>query len=194
MQLLLDFLPVLAFFIAYKVGGIYVATKTLMVAMTLMCAASWLRTRKVSNMLLISTILALALGAATLLLRDSSFVKWKLTITDWLFALGFLLAPRFLKGQTLVQRMMGEQLKLTDAHWRTLNWMWISFFFLLGAVNIYVMYNFDEATWFNFKMFGTLGATLVFVVLQGIWLAGKLPKDPGPAARTAEQNPSDRPN
>ncbi len=193
MQLLLDFLPVLAFFVAYKVGGIYVATATIMIAMTLQCALLWLKNRKVSSMLLASTALVLVFGSVTLLVHNKAFIQWKLTVLDWLFALAFIIAPYF-GGKTLVQRLMGEQLQLADAHWRTLNWMWIAFFILLGAVNVYVIYNYDEAAWVNFKMFGTLGATLVFVVLQGIWLAGKLPKDPGPAARTAEKNPSDRPN
>lgn len=179
MQLLLDFLPVLAFFIAYKLGGIYVATATLMIAMVVLCLVAWLRTGKVSNMILLSTILALGLGAATLLLRDSTFVKWKLTALDWLFALGFWLAPRFLNGQTVVQKMMGEQLHLEPAQWRQLNWMWIGFFAFVGTLNVYVLRHFDEATWVNFKMFGTLGLTLVFVIGQGIWLANKLPKESG---------------
>jgi len=175
MQLLLDFLPVVAFFIAYKMAGIYAATATLMVAMVLLCAVSWLRTRKVSNMMLISTLLALVLGAATLVMHNSSFVKWKLTALDWLLAVGFWLAPRFLDGQTVVQKMMGEQITLNAAHWKQLNWMWIGFFAFVGTLNVYVLKQFDEATWVNFKMFGTLALTLVFVVGQGVWLANKMP-------------------
>jgi intracellular septation protein len=179
MQLFLDFLPVLAFFVAYKLGGIYTATATLMVAMVLLCLVSWLRTGKVSNMMLLSAVLAVGLGAATLLLRDSAFVKWKLTVLDWLFAVGFWLAPRLMGGQTVVQKMLGEQVTLESAQWRHLNWMWIGFFAFVGALNVYVLKHFDEATWVNFKLFGTLGLTLVFVVVQGIWLAGKMPKDGG---------------
>lgn len=177
MQLLLDFLPVIAFFVAYKLGDIYVATAALMIAMVLLCAVTWLRTRKVSTMMLISTVLALALGALTLLLRDNRFVQWKLTVVEWLFALGFLLAPRFMQGQTVVQKMMGEQIRLEDSQWRSLNWMWIGFFVLVGSVNLYVMYRFDEAAWVNFKMYGTLGMTAIFMILQGVWLARKMPKD-----------------
>jgi intracellular septation protein len=188
MQLLLDFLPIIAFFVAYKLGDIYVATAVLMIAMVLLCGVSWLRTRKVSNMMLISTALALVFGTLTLLLRDNRFVQWKLTIVEWLFAIGFLLAPRFLQGQTVVQKMMGEQVKLEASQWRSLNWMWICFFLLVGGLNLYVMYQFDEATWVNFKMYGTLGMTLAFVILQGVWLAGKLPKESEPAKPTEPQN------
>lgn len=176
MQLLFDFLPILVFFVAYKLGGIYVATAAIMVAMSLQAAVQWIRHRKISSMMLLSTVLVLIFGSVTLLVHDKAFIQWKLTVLDWLFALGFFLAPYF-GGQTLVQRLMGAQINLPEHHWRTLNWMWIIFFLFIGALNVYVIYNYDEATWVNFKMFGTTGMTLVFVLLQGLWLAGKLPKD-----------------
>jgi intracellular septation protein len=127
-------------------------------------------------MLLLSTILVLVFGGVTLLIHDKAFIQWKLTVLDWLFALGFLLAPYF-GGQTLVQRLMGSQITLPQQHWRSLNWMWIVFFAATGALNVYVIYHYDEATWVNFKLFGTTGLTIVFVVVQGLWLSGKLPKD-----------------
>ena len=176
MQLFFDFLPVLAFFTAYKLGGIYVATSTLMAAMVLLCAVTWLRQRKIGGILLTSTILALVAGSATLILHNPTFVKWKLTALDWLFALVFLLAPYFIK-QTLVERLMGASIKLSASHWRTLNWMWIAFFVFTGGLNVYVLSHYDEATWVKFKMFGTLGLTIVFVILQAIWLATKMPKE-----------------
>lgn len=176
MQLLLDFLPVLAFFIAYKLKGIYVATAVIMAAMPLQCVGVWLLKRKISPMLLISTALVLVFGCVTLLVHDKVFIQWKMTVLDWLFALAFAVAPYF-GGQTLVQRLMGEQVTLPSQHWRTLNRMWIWYFVFMGGLNVYVMYNFDEATWVNFKMFGTLGLTLAFVVVQGIWLTSKMPKN-----------------
>jgi len=176
MQLLFDFLPVLAFFIAYKLGGIYLATAILMVAMVLVAGVQWFRHGKVAPMLLLSTLLVLVFGSVTLLVHDKAFIQWKLTVLDWLFALGFAIAPYF-GGQTLVQRLMGSQLTLSDAQWRMLNRMWIVFFAFMGALNVYVIYHYDEATWVNFKLFGTMGLTVAFVVIQGIWLSGKLPKD-----------------
>ncbi len=186
MQLLFDFLPILIFFIAYKLGGIYVATAAIMVAMVVQVSVQWLRHRKVSPMMLLSLLLVLIFGGVTLLVHDKAFIQWKLTVLDWLFALGFFLAPYF-GGQTLVQRLMGAQINLPDQHWRTLNWMWIIFFAFTGALNVYVIYHYDEATWVNFKMFGTTGLTLVFVVIQGFWLAGKMPKDGEPVAEPVEQ-------
>lgn len=176
MQLLFDFLPVLAFFVAYKLGGIYVATAAIMAAVAIQAAVQWFRTGKVSTMMLISTLLVLVLGSVTLLVRNTAFIQWKPTVLNWLFALGFLVAPYF-GGQTLVQRLIGQQLTLEERLWRTLNWIWVGFFVLMGALNILVLYRYDEATWVNFKVFGMIGLTVAFVILQGIWLAGKLPKD-----------------
>jgi intracellular septation protein len=173
MQLLFDFLPVVLFFIAYKVAGIYVATGVLIVGVLAQTAISWLRHRKVSPMLLTSAILVLLFGGLTLLVHDATFIKWKPTIVNWLFAAAFL-ASHFIKGPTLVQRLMGEQLQLEPASlWARLNLMWIVFFVVCGALNLYVAFNFSESTWVNFKLFGLLGLTLAFALLQGVWLARK---------------------
>ena len=177
MQLILDFLPVIAFFVAYKLGGIYLATKTLMAAMPLLCLVTWLRTRKISGMLLTSTLLALVAGGITLALHDPMFVKWKLTLLDGIFALAFFVAP-YVSGKTLVERVMGSNITLEPRQWRILNWMWVGFFLCTASINVYVLYHFSEAAWVNFKLYGTLGLTVVFVVLQAFWLADKLPKEP----------------
>ena len=106
MQLLYDLLPVILFFIAYKISGIYVATAILMAAMLVQIAVSWFRHRKVSPMLLTSAVLVLVFGGLTLLLHDAVFIKWKPTIIDWLFAVAFLVSG-YWNGPTLVQRLMG---------------------------------------------------------------------------------------
>jgi intracellular septation protein len=170
MQLFLDLLPVIAFFIAYKVAGIYVATAVLIVGVLAQTAASWIRHRKVSPMLLTSAVLVLVFGGLTLLVHDSIFIKWKPTIVDWLFAIAFLVS-NFWRGPTLVQRLMGEQVQLDPAFWKRLNLMWVAFFAICGALNLYVAFHFSEDTWVNFKLFGLFGLTLVFALLQGLWIA-----------------------
>ena len=176
MQLFLDFLPVIAFLVAYKVGGIYVATATLMIAMVLTCAIHWLRTRKVSGMLLTATIIALVAGTLTLVLHNAAFIKLKLTLLDAAFALAFFVAP-YVSDKTLVDRIMGANLKLEAEQWRILNWMWIVFFTFTASLNVYVLYHYSEAAWVNFKTYGTMGLTLIFVILQAIWLANKIPNE-----------------
>ncbi len=172
MQLFFDLLPVALFFVAYKFAGIYVATAVLIAGVLVLTLASWLRHRKVSPMLLTSTILVLVFGGLTLILHDATFIKWKPTIVNWLFAAAFL-ASQFMKGPTLLQRMMGEQLKLEPDDWNRVNFAWVLFFLACGALNLYVAFHFSESTWVNFKLFGLSGLTVVFALLQGVWLARK---------------------
>jgi len=176
MQLFFDFLPIIAFLVAYKIGGIYTATGTLMVAMVVLCIITWIRTRKVGGLLLTGTAIALAAGTLTLALRNPDFIKWKLTLLDGAFAIAFLVAP-YVTGKTLVERVMGNNIKLEPTHWRTLNLMWVGFFLFIAVLNIYVMRHYSEAAWVNFKAYGTIGLTLVFVLIQAAWMANKLPKE-----------------
>lgn len=170
MQFLIDLLPVIAFFVAYKLADIYVATGVLIVGVLLQTAVSWLRHRKVSGMLLTSAALVLVFGGLTLLVHDATFIKWKPTIVNWLFAAAFLVS-QFTAGPTIVQRMLGENATLDAASWKRLNLMWVGFFLFAGTLNILVAYRYDEATWVNFKLFGLMGLTLVFALAQGVWIA-----------------------
>ena len=186
MQLLFDFLPIIAFFVAYKLANIYVATLVIIIATVLQVSVHWLRTRRVNPMHLVSAGLVLVFGGLTLAIRDAVFIMWKPTVVNWLFAAAFLvsLLPRF-GGRPLVQRLMTAteaEFNLSPALWRRLNWMWIAFFLVMGAVNIAVFRYFDEATWVNFKLFGMLGLTLAFVVIQGFWIAAQARHDDSPAS------------
>jgi len=172
MQFLVDLLPVIAFFVAYKLAGIYVATGVLIVGVLVQTLVSWIRHRKVSGMLLASAVLVLIFGGLTLLIRDPVFIKWKPTIVNWLFAAAFLVSE-FLRGPSIVQRMLGENVTLDDSSWTKLNLMWVGFFVFAGTLNIFVAYRFDEATWVNFKLFGLMGLTLLFALAQGVWIARK---------------------
>lgn len=176
MQLLFDFFPVIAFFVAYKLSDIYVATGVLVVAVLIQAAVQWQRHRKLSPMMLTSAVLVLVFGGLTLLIHDKTFIQWKPTVVNWLFGAAFLVS-QFVGRQPLIQRLMGEQITLERNAWSKLNALWIAFFIVMGAINLYVAYNFDEATWVNFKLFGILGLTLVFVVIQGVWLASKMPTE-----------------
>jgi intracellular septation protein len=172
MQFLFDLLPVIAFFVAYKVWDIYVATGVLIVGVLLQTLVSWIRHRKVSGMLLTSAVLVLFFGGLTLLIHDATFIKWKPSIVNWLFAAAFFVS-QYTSGPSIIQRMLGENVTLDDASWKKLNLMWVAFFLVAGTLNIIVAYRFDEATWVNFKLFGLMGLTLAFALLQGIWIARK---------------------
>jgi len=176
MQLLFDFFPVIAFFAAYKLADIYVATGVIIVAVVIQMGIQWIRHRKINPMMLISAVLVLVFGAITLLVQDKTFIQWKPTVLNWLFAAGFLVS-QFVGGQPVIQRLMGASIQLERPLWVKLNLMWVGFFIVMGALNLYVAYSFAESTWVNFKLFGMLGLTLVFALVQGFWLSSKMPAD-----------------
>jgi intracellular septation protein len=170
MKLFFDFLPILLFFVAYKTSGIYVATAVAIAASLILVAYTWLRTRKVEPMQLVSLGLIVVFGGATLWLQNPLFIMWKPSILYVLFAATFL-GSQFIGDKTLVERMMGSLMSAPKAIWQRVNIAWVSFFIVLAGLNLYVAYNFDEATWVNFKLFGLMGITLVFMLAQGLWLA-----------------------
>lgn len=170
MKLLYDFFPILLFFVAYKLYGIYVATATAIVATILQVALFWLRHRRVEKMHVITLAIIVLFGGATLLLKDPVFIKWKPTVAYWLFAAVFL-GSQFIGGKSLVERMMGHAIQTTRAVWQRLNLAWVVFFVAMGLVNLYVAYHYSEDTWVNFKLFGLMGLTFLFVLAQGVVLA-----------------------
>lgn len=172
MQLLIDFFPIVIFFVVYKMAGIYWATAAIIVAMGLQMGVQWIRERKVSRMLLISTALVTVLGGITLLFRNPLFIQWKPTVVNWLFAAAFL-GSEFIGKKNLTERIMGHAIQLDASMWRQLNLIWVANFAFLGAANLFVVYNFDEDTWVNFKLFGMLGLTLLTAVGQALWIAAK---------------------
>ena len=176
MQLLFDFFPIIAFYIGYQIGGIFVATGVLIAAVILQISVQWLRHRKVSKMALISAVLVLVFGGLTLLVHDEVFIKWKVTVLMGLSAIAFFVS-HFVGDKPLVQRMVGDTVELPRRQWLTLSWMWIGYFTLLATANLYIAYHYDTSVWVNFKLYGTLGVTAAFVVFQTYWLWSRLPHD-----------------
>lgn len=170
MKLIADFLPILIFFIAYKMYDIYVATIAIIIATLLHVAITWIKTRKIAVMQLVTLAILVLFGGLTLYLHNEQFIKWKPTVINWIFAAAFL-GSQFFGDKTVVERLMSAQIALPTAVWRKLNMGWVVFFLVMGAANLYVMYNFDRDTWVNFKLFGMLGMTVVFVILQSVFLA-----------------------
>jgi intracellular septation protein len=172
MQLFIDFLPVIIFFIAYKAYGMYVATVAIMIAMAVQIGAQWILHRKINKMLLVSGVFVAVLGGITLALRNPLFLQWKPTIVNWLFAAAFL-GSQYIGKKTLIERVMGQAVELDTAIWRQLNWMWVANFAVLGALNLYVVYNFSEETWVNFKLFGIFGITILTAIGQALWITAR---------------------
>lgn len=176
MQLLVDFLPLIAFFVAYRVFDLYVATAVLMVAMLGVVAYQWLKNRKVSGILVGSTLLVLVFGGITLVFRNPVFIQWKVTVVNWTVAAAFLGSQLF-GDKTLTERTMGHALQLTPGQWRSLNTSWVATFAIIGAINLFVMYNYDQATWVLFKVWGQIGLVLITVIVQTVWISKHIPQD-----------------
>lgn len=177
MQMLIDFLPLLVALAAYKAKGIYAATVMLMITLPLIPLGQKLLGREVSRVHAWSAILVIVFGGATLVFRNPVFIMWKPSV---LYAALATVLAGFQKygDKNLLQRALGSAVSLQPNHWRQLNHAWTAFFVFLAALNIYVAYSFDEATWFNFKVWGLTGLTLAFVIAQTIWMAPRMIETP----------------
>jgi intracellular septation protein len=177
MKALFDLFSVILFFVTYSITkSIYAATGVAIVTTTAQVAWSWFKYRKVDGMLWLSFGLITVLGGATLLLHNKAFILWKPTVLYWVFAV-VLCGSRYLRGKNLMQSLMGLQMNLPAKLWDKVNLAWVTFFLSMGVLNLYVAFNFTEDQWVNFKMFGTLGLTLVFVLLQAWVLSRYLTDD-----------------
>jgi intracellular septation protein len=175
MQALTEFAPLLAFFVAYYLRGLYVATAVLMVAMLLLVAVDWLRTRRIPPMHAVSTVLVVIFGSATLLLHNKLFIQWKPTVFFWLTSLAFL-GSFWIGERTLTERLLGtafaDKLRVSPARWRTLNAWWVGFYAFLGALNVAVVLYASEKVWVALKVVD--GVLMVaFVMVQVMWLSAR---------------------
>lgn len=204
MKLLLDFLPLILFFVAFKgaegnpdaaaafatqhfgflvQGGVVgpneapvlLATVVVMAATLAQVVILKLRGQKIDLMLWISLALVVVLGGATIWFHNETFIKWKPTGLYWVMALT-LWASLAVFGKNLIKAMLGRELQLPDPVWARLNLAWVLFFALMGVVNLYVAYNFSTSAWANFKVFGVTGLILLFTLAQGVYMSKHLPQ------------------
>lgn len=200
-KLLFDLFPIIIFFIAYKLGdsnaeatrafmsslglpqpigagekpGIYFATLVAIVASVAQILWVRLRGHKVETMMWVSLGIIVLFGGATLWLHDESFIKWKPTVLYWIFAAIIFGAAAF--GRNVIKNLMQAQMELPDPAWSRLNASWGGFFAVMGVVNLIVAFNFSTDTWVNFKLFGSLGLMLVFVIGQSMILTKYMDKE-----------------
>lgn len=176
MKLLLDFLPVIIFFAVYKFSGdIILATAVLIPATLAQMAYTWFTTHKIEKMQLVTLGLVIVLGGATVLFDNKAFIQWKPTVVNILFAAAFLIS-QFIGKKTIVERLMGQAIELPSLVWKRLNMGWVGFFTAMGILNLIVVYTLSEEAWVNFKLFGMLGCTLVFILAQGIYISRHAPE------------------
>jgi len=206
MKLLFDFFPIILFFVSYYqasflientfigqlidpakpdfIAATIVATGMAIIASFIQVAIHWFNTHKFERMHIFSLVLITILGSITIFLGNPSFIQWKPTVLNWLFA-GVFLGSMHVGERPIIQRMMNEHIELPENVWRTLNLSWVAFFFISGAANLYVAfyYNLEASaetrmdTWVNFKLFGLMGLTIAFVILQALYLSRHITED-----------------
>ncbi len=175
MRILIDFVPILLFFGAYKFYDIYVATAVLMAATVAQTALIYAIDRKVTTMQKITLALILVFGSLTLWLQDDRFIKWKPTVLYAAIALALSLAVWVYK-KSFLKLMLGSQLELPDRIWMRLNVAWIAYCVLMAIVNGYVAAVFSTEAWVNFKLWGYV-FPLAFIVGQGFYISPHLKTD-----------------
>lgn len=210
MKLLFDFLPLLCFFITFKLaegrkaaaalfatehfgflvsGGQVgpeeapVLIATLVVIAVTMAQVLYLKLRgkKIDLVLWIGLVLVVVLGSLTVWFHNETFIKWKPTGLHWATALVFWASEAFFGKNLIKVSMASADMALPEAVWRRLNGAWVVFFLFMGLLNLYVAYNFSTSAWANFKLFGFVGLMFVFIVAQGFYMNRYLP-DEEPAA------------
>ncbi len=170
MKFLFDFFPIIVFYIGYKMYDIYYATAFAIAATFVQISLFWLKNRRFEKMHIITLALITVLGGATIYFQDPAFIQWKVSVVNWLFG-AVILGSQFIGKTPLIERMMNHAISMESAIWVKLNAAWGLFFIGMGFLNLYVMFNFEEAIWVEFKVYGLLGLTIAFVIIQSIYLA-----------------------
>ena len=195
MKFFFDFFPVLLFFLTYKLFGyvpvelidlanqipyvsidpkepkdaMFLATLVIIIATIAQNILHYYVYRRFEKMHLVSLVLLVVLGGATVIMKDAQLLVWKVTVINWLFGLVFL-GSQFIGEKPIVERLMGQAFEASQSIWTRLNIAWIIFFIAIGLVNLYVFFNFGEESWVNFKFYGLMGATFIFIIAQSIYL------------------------
>ena len=177
MKLLLDFFPIILFFIAFKTWGIMAATSVAIAATVLQIGYLWRKNGVVEPMQWVSLGVIVVFGGATLLTQDETFIKWKPTVLYWLMGSALWVGLVVFK-RNFIKQLMGAQVELPDPAWDVLLHSWACFFAVMGCLNLWVANHYDTDTWVSFKLFGGLGLMLVFVVAQGVYMSRFIKEQP----------------
>ncbi|MBN8748820.1 putative intracellular septation protein A [Xylophilus ampelinus] len=175
MKLLLDFFPILLFFGAFKLYGIYVATGVLMAGTVVQMAIVYATEKRLQPMQKATLALILVFGTLTLVLHDDRFIKWKPTVLYGAMAVGLAVALWALR-KNFLKMLLGSQLQLPERIWNQLNVAWIVYCAFMAAINAYVALYFSTDAWVNFKLWGYV-FPIAFLVAQGLYIAPHLKSD-----------------
>ena len=166
MKQLFEFFPLIVFFAVYYKSDkdLYLSIAAVIVATFISLIAIYFKERKISTMMLVSTIILVVFGGLSIFLKNEIFFKMKPTIINALFAA--VLIGSTLINKPVLKLLLNSSLKLTDEGWGLMNKMWSSFFILLAVLNEIVWRTQTTDVWVNFKVFGIMGITIVFTIIQ----------------------------
>ncbi|TQV87469.1 inner membrane-spanning protein YciB [Aliikangiella coralliicola] len=184
MKLFLDFFPLAVFVGIYFFTGaekpIYPAVQGLMVAAVIQTIGSRLITGKFEKLHLWTLLITLVFGAFTLLFKNAAFIQWKASIVVWVMAAVFLFR-QFISKKLLIQEMMQaaveDKMEVPENIWKKINLSWPIAYIIFGFLNLYVAFNFSEAFWVNFKLFGLLALTFLLLIYTLYKLFPYFPED-----------------
>ncbi|GAL04759.1 septation protein A [Photobacterium aphoticum] len=175
MKQLIDFIPLIIFFVLYKTHDIFVATGALIAATVVQVGVTWFLYKKVEKMQLATLAMVTVFGGLTIYLHDDNFIKWKVTIIYALFAIS-LLVSQYL-GKPLIKSMLSHEIQLPERVWQRINVAWSLFFIVCACVNVYIAFRLPLDVWVNFKVFGLLIGTLIFTLATGGYIYHHMPKE-----------------
>jgi len=168
MRVLADYFPLVLFFVAFKLSGIWVATAVAIAASVVQIA--WFHFKgAVSPVHWLSLAIIVVFGGATLLLRDETFIKWKPTVLY--LAFGAILAGGKLVWRRDLLSLVMKDITLPAPVWTRLTWSWVAFFAAMAFANWYIAFHFSTDTWVNFKVWGGIGLFFAFALAQALFLA-----------------------
>jgi intracellular septation protein len=185
MDFLIDLIPALPFLLVAFGIDIYLATKLAMALALVQLIAGRLRYGRIKRMHAATFAAIIIFGTLTLTLHDARFIQLKPTVLNWCFALVFAFAPLLFK-KNLLKLMLAEKIAMPETAWGRLNLMWVAYFVLIGAANLYVATEFSPEIWASFRVFGIYGALLVFMVIQGFYVYRHMQHEEAPLAKGGE--------
>lgn len=175
MRTFLDFIPIVLFFITYKLSDIYTGTAVLMAATGVQMALIYVLDKKLGTMHKWMLALILIFGALTLLLQDERFIKWKPTVLYTAIAAALAIA-QWGYHRNILKSLLGSQITLPEIAWRHLAAAWVVYCLFMAALNAYIVVYFSTDAWMDFKLWGYV-FPIIFILGQGVYMARYLQGD-----------------
>ena len=183
---IIEFLPVIIFFVSYKMtSNLILATALIVGSCVVATIAEAIITKKISRMQVFLVFAVLIFGVPTILLKDPSIIKWKVTVVNMILATAIFFFQFILKKNPFAL-LLGKELPLPDKAFATLSVYWMVFFFFSGLLNIVIAFylpdlfgvtkEYAEELWVDYKTFGNSIINVIFALFTGFILIKKYPE------------------